>query len=111
MEEESKIAPGEELVTPYEFIIGSDVTDIILMIIFTVSLILIISWVLNFIPSFMSSMLSKIKNKSIIYDTDYLKESNLHEMNIEQSTIGDSEIGTKESSLFGWFTNRKKVEK
>lgn len=109
MEEEIKVVdPVEKLVTPYEFITGDDVTNILLMIIISAAIVLIISWVLNFLPSFMTYMLKKIKNPSLIYSTDYLKESDLTEFNIDKPTIDLSELGSKKSTLFHWFTRKGK---
>lgn len=109
MEEETKaVDPVEKLATPYEFITGDDVTNILLMIIISAAIVLIISWVLNFLPSFMTNMLKKIKNPSLIYSTDYLKESNITDFNIDEPTIDLSDLGTKKSTLFHWFTKKDK---
>lgn len=67
-----------------------DVIALFLAIIFLPCLAVVITRIINFVPSFMRSVLRSVKNPSIIYSDDYIDSSN-----ITNSRLVDSDFGSK----------------
>lgn len=82
--------PPEEEVTTIilGYFMSSDVHDLLFMIIAIASLSMIITWTINFIPSLMKSILRKVKNKSIIYDSEFLDNAKLDDSKIGSDPKG-----------------------
>lgn len=72
-----------------------DVIALFLAIIFLPCLAVVITRVLNFVPSFMISLLKSVKNPSIIYSDDYIDSSNIANSRIADSSIANSDFGSK----------------
>jgi hypothetical protein len=65
------------------FFMVEDISILITAIIFSAAFILIVTYVINFIPSLMSSIIKKIKNDSIIYS-----DNTIHDPNLDKTTLG-----------------------
>lgn len=76
----------------------SDIHVLLFSIIVIASLSMIITWTLSFVPSLMKSTVRSVRNKSIIYDTDYLDKTKL-----DDSRLGDDPKGFLEK----WYIKFK----
>jgi hypothetical protein len=77
------------------FLNHDDVIALFLVMIFLPCLAVIITKILNFVPSFMVSLLKSVKNPSLVYSDDYIDSSRIANSRIADSSIANSDFGSK----------------
>lgn len=83
-----------------------DPSTVLMLIIICASIAMLVNYLINFVPSFMASLVRRIKNPSIIYSDDTLHEPTLHDPDLTdtklESTLSSSKfIDDAAASIFG----------
>jgi hypothetical protein len=78
--------------SPYMLLTSDDVTALLVAIIFLPCLAAIITRVLVFVPNLLTSVLRSVKNRSLIYDDNYIDNSTIHESSLASSDFGSKTL-------------------
>lgn len=75
--------------SPYMLLTTDDVITLLFLIVFLACLAAIVSRVLVFVPSLLSSVLRSVVNPSLIYSDDYVDNSSVASSDFGSKTLAD----------------------